>query len=100
MQEWRLMEMLTRCLAVDDKGNLVDGDVMMAICALDMKSRGKLAKDAVVGTVMTNMGFLRSCKENGILFSATKVGDRYVLEEMLLEQYNFWRRATRTYYFS
>ena len=61
-----------RCLAVDDKGNLVDGDVMMAICALDMKSRGKLAKDAVVGTVMTNMGFLRFCKENGILFSATR----------------------------
>lgn len=78
-----------RCLAVDENGNLVDGDFMMAICAMDMKSRGKLAKDAVVGTIMTNMGFLRFCNENGMKFAATKVGDRYVLEEMLLEGYNF-----------
>ena len=78
-----------RCLAVDDKGNLVDGDFVMAICSLDMKSRGKLAKNTVVGTIMTNMGFIRFCEENGIKFEATKVGDRYVLEEMLLEEYNF-----------
>lgn len=78
-----------RCLAVDDKGNIVDGDYIMAICALDIKSRGKLAKDTVVGTIMTNMGFIKLCEENGINFIATKVGDRYVLEEMLLEEYNF-----------
>lgn len=78
-----------RCLAVDDKGNLVDGDFVMAICSLDMKSRGKLAKNAAVGTIMTNMGFIRFCEENGMKFVATKVGDRYVLEEMLLEEYNF-----------
>lgn len=78
-----------RCLAVDEKGQLVDGDYEMAICALDLKSRGRLAKNAVVGTIMTNMGFSRFCKENGIEFEATKVGDRYVLEEMLLEGYNF-----------
>lgn len=78
-----------RCLAVDDQGNLVDGDFIMAICALDMKSRGKLAKNAVVGTIMTNMGFIRFCEELGLDFVATKVGDRYVLEEMLLEEYNF-----------
>ena len=78
-----------RCLAVDENGDFVDGDFMMAICAADMKSRGKLAKDAVVGTIMTNMGFLRFCKDNDIRFEATKVGDRYVLEEMLLEKYNF-----------
>lgn len=78
-----------RCLAVDEKGQLVDGDFLMAICAADMKSRGKLAKNAVVGTIMTNMGFTRFCDENGMKFAATKVGDRYVLEEMLLEGYNF-----------
>ena len=78
-----------RCLAVDDKGQLVDGDFVMAICAADMKSRGKLAKNTVVGTIMTNMGFTRFCDENGLHFEATKVGDRYVLEEMQLEGYNF-----------
>ncbi len=78
-----------RCLAVDEKGQLVDGDFLMAICAADLKSRGKLAKNAVVGTIMTNMGFNRFCDENGLKFAATKVGDRYVLEEMLLEGYNF-----------
>ncbi len=78
-----------RCLAVDEKGQLVDGDFLMAICAADLKSRGKLAKNSAVGTIMTNMGFNRFCDENGIKFAATKVGDRYVLEEMLQEGYNF-----------
>lgn len=78
-----------RCLAVDEKGQLIDGDFLMAICAADLKSRGKLAKNAVVGTIMTNMGFNRFCDENDIKFAATKVGDRYVLEEMLQEGYNF-----------
>ena len=78
-----------RCLAVDEKGQLVDGDYMMAICALDMKSRGKLARSTAVGTIMTNMGFTRFCDDNGIKFESTKVGDRYVLEEMLQQGYNF-----------
>lgn len=78
-----------RCLAVDEKGQLVDGDYVMAICAADLKSRGKLAKNAIVGTIMTNMGFMRFCDENGMKFEATKVGDRYVLEEMRLDGYNF-----------
>lgn len=78
-----------RCLAVDEKGQLVDGDYIMAICAADLKSRGKLAKNTMVGTIMTNMGLSRFCEDNGMKFEATKVGDRYVLEEMLLEGYNF-----------
>ena len=77
-----------RCLAVDEKGNLIDGDFIMAICAADMMSRGKLSKNTVVGTIMTNMGFGRFCKNLGINFIPTKVGDRYVLEEMLQEGYN------------
>lgn len=78
-----------RCLAVDEKGQLVDGDFLMAICALDLKSQGRLSKSAAVGTIMTNMGFIRFCEDNSIKFAATKVGDRYVLEEMLQEGYNF-----------
>lgn len=77
-----------RCLAVDEKGNLVDGDYLIAICAKDMKDRGVLKKNAVVGTVMTNMGFNKFCEANGMNFISTKVGDRYVLEAMLREGYN------------
>ncbi|MDD6882891.1 MAG: phosphoglucosamine mutase [Eubacteriales bacterium] len=78
-----------RCLCVDGDGNMVDGDFIIAICALDMKKRGKLARDTVVGTIMSNMGLSRFCEDNGIHFVVTKVGDRYVLEEMLMEEYNF-----------
>ena len=78
-----------RCLCVDENGNMVDGDMIMAICALDLKKRGKLNNNTVVGTVMTNFGFGKFCDDNGIRFIATKVGDRYVLEEMLLEDYSF-----------
>ena len=77
-----------RCLAVDDKGELVDGDYIIAICAADLKSQGKLKKNAVVGTVMTNMGFNKFCEANGMNFISTAVGDRYVLEAMLREGYN------------
>lgn len=78
-----------RCLCVDENGELVDGDRIMAICALDLKKRGKLNRNTVVGTVMTNFGFGKFCEENDLRFIATKVGDRYVLEEMLQEDYSF-----------
>ncbi len=78
-----------RCLAVDENGTVIDGDFIMAICALDMKKRGKLNRNAVVGTIMTNFGFGKFCEENGLKFVATKVGDRFVLEEMLMEDYSF-----------
>ena len=78
-----------RCLCIDGDGSEIDGDFIMAICALDMLKRGKLEKNTVVGTIMTNMGFSRFCEENGIRLITTKVGDRYVLEEMLLDGYNF-----------
>ena len=71
-----------RCMCVDSDGNEIDGDRIMAICALDMKRNGKLNNNAVVGTVMTNLGFTRFCQDNGIKFVATKVGDRFVSEEM------------------
>lgn len=78
-----------RCLCVDENGELIDGDKIMAICALDLAKRGRLNKNTVVGTVMTNLGFVKFCEENGLRFIATKVGDRFVLEEMLLEEYSF-----------
>lgn len=74
-----------RCLCVDEHGEVIDGDEIMAICAIDMKERGRLRKNTAVGTVMTNLGFQRFCRENGIDFIATKVGDRFVIERMLLE---------------
>lgn len=76
-----------RCLAVDEKGNLIDGDKMIAALAIDMKEKGELAGDAAVGTVLSNLGFFRCCEEHGITAVAAKVGDRYVLEEMLKNGY-------------
>ncbi len=76
-----------RCLCVDENGNIVDGDFILAICSLDLKKRGLLKNNTVVGTVMTNFGFTKFCRENEISFIPTKVGDRYVLEEMLVGDY-------------
>ena len=77
-----------RCLAVDDKGDLVDGDYILALTAEDMKERGTLKGNAVVGTILTNMGFHKYCRDREMTFVAAKVGDRYVLEEMLKNGYN------------
>ena len=71
-----------RMLAVDEKGQVVDGDKIIAICAADMKERGILTNDTAVVTVMSNMGFFKFCDEHGIKCEKTKVGDRYVLENM------------------
>lgn len=78
-----------RCLCVDENGNIIDGDMIMAIIAFDMKERGRLTNNAVVGTIMSNFGLGKFCEENGINFMRTKVGDRYVLEKMIMEDYYF-----------
>lgn len=72
-----------RCIAVDERGELVDGDQIMAICALDLKARGQLPNDTLVATVMSNMGLELLMRAHGVNLVRTKVGDRYVLEEML-----------------
>lgn len=77
-----------RCLAVDENGELIDGDKILAICGLDMKQRGELKKDTIVGTVMSNLGLTMMGRENGIEILQTAVGDRYVLERMLADGYN------------
>ena len=71
-----------RLLAVDENGNKVDGDQIMAIIGDYMKQQGRLAKDTIVATVMSNLGFFLMAKEHGIHMEQTKVGDRYVLERM------------------
>ena len=77
-----------RMLAVDEKGHLVDGDQIMAICGKYMKDRGRLKDNTIVATVMSNLGLALMCKEHGIHLETTKVGDRYVLEHMLHKGYN------------
>lgn len=77
-----------RMLAVDENGELVDGDKVIAICADRMKNEGKLNKNTAVVTVMSNMGFFKFCKEKDINCAKTAVGDRYVLERMLKDGYN------------
>lgn len=76
-----------RMLAVDEKGNIVDGDQIMAVIGLELKKRGKLYKDTIVATVMSNLGFDIMAKREGLNIVKTKVGDRYVLEEMLDQGY-------------
>lgn len=71
-----------RVIAVDETGQVVDGDFIMAICAAHLKSQNRLKKDSLVTTVMTNLGFDLAMQERGIKVVKTRVGDRYVLEEM------------------
>jgi phosphoglucosamine mutase len=76
-----------RLIASDENGNIVDGDHILAICGVHMKEKGQLTSNTVIGTVMTNMGLDMCLKEKGINIIKTKVGDRYVLEEMLKGQH-------------
>ncbi len=71
-----------RCLAVDDRGELIDGDQILAIAALALRETGGLAQDTVVSTVMSNLGFRHAMRDAGITVLETAVGDRYVLEAM------------------
>jgi phosphoglucosamine mutase len=71
-----------RVLAVDSRGSLVDGDQIIAICALDLHERGLLRNDTVVITVMTNLGFRRAMTERGVRVEETAVGDRFVLDAL------------------
>ncbi len=72
-----------RCLAVDDKGNIIDGDLILYICSVYMKERGELNNNTVVTTVMSNIGLYKALDEKGIFYEKTAVGDKYVYENML-----------------
>lgn len=76
-----------RCLLVNETGGVIDGDKVMAVCALDMKRRGVLRGNAIVATVMSNLGLHEFCRNHGIDLVCTAVGDRNVLEEMLRQDF-------------
>lgn len=76
-----------RTILVDEKGNEIDGDFIIAIAGLELKKEGKLTNNTLVGTIMSNLGFMKFCEENDIDFVATSVGDKYVLKEMLESNY-------------
>ena len=77
-----------RCLAVNEKGEVIDGDLIMALISNYLKENGKLNENTLVATVMSNLGLRKYADKNNINFKATSVGDRYVLEEMLKHGYN------------
>ena len=77
-----------RCLAVDEKGNEIDGEKLWAIISANLRKKGKLSKDTIVATVMSNLGLNKYARDNGLELLQTKVGDRYVLEEMLKDGFN------------
>ena len=77
-----------RCLMVDEKGQVLDGDQIMLLCGLHLKEQGKLKHNMIVGTVMSNIGFHKAAKELGMQTCSTAVGDRYVLEKMLADGYS------------
>ena len=77
-----------RCLAVDENGKEINGDMILAIVSNYMKEKGTLKNNAVVATVMSNLGLKKYAESNNINYIQTKVGDRYVLEEMLKNGYN------------
>ncbi len=77
-----------RCLAVDENGQLIDGDKILAICGMAMKQQNTLKNDTIVATIMSNMGLSLLAKKQGIQIEQTNVGDRYVLERMIEKDYN------------
>ncbi len=77
-----------RCLAVDDKGRLIDGDIIMYLCACYMKQRGELNNNTGVATVMSNLGLFNALDKAGIGYEKTAVGDKYVFENMMLNNHS------------
>ncbi len=77
-----------RCLAVDENGNEIDGDVLLAVFANYLRDNNKLSNNTLVATIMSNLGLSKFAENNSITLKQTKVGDRYVLEEMLKNGYN------------
>ena len=77
-----------RCLAVDEKGNLIDGDMIMYLCSVYMKERGELTNNTLVTTIMSNLGLFKALDAKGIAYDKTAVGDKYVAESMQRNNYS------------
>lgn len=71
-----------RCLAVDDKGNIIDGDLILYLCGVYQKERGELSHNTIVTTIMSNIGLYKALDQQGIAYEKTAVGDKYVYENM------------------
>ena len=77
-----------RCLAVDENGNLVDGDLILYVCGKYLKEQGRLNGDTIVTTIMSNLGLYKACDKVGLKYEKTAVGDKYVYENMLQNNYS------------
>ena len=77
-----------RCLAIDEKGNLVDGDLILYVCGKYLKEQGRLNGDTIVTTIMSNLGLYKACDKVGLKYEKTAVGDKYVYENMLQNNYS------------
>lgn len=77
-----------RCLAVDENGNLVDGDLILYVCGKYLKEQGRLNGDTIVTTIMSNLGLYKACDKIGLKYEKTAVGDKYVYENMLQNHYS------------
>ena len=99
-----------RCIAVDENGNVIDGDLILYVCGKYLKEQGKLKNDTIVTTVMSNLGLYKACDKAGIHYEKTAVGDKYVYENMVKNHFRIGgeydkerplpgRRTVRTYHF-
>lgn len=77
-----------RCIAVDENGNVVDGDLILYVCGKYLKEQGRLNGDTIVTTIMSNLGLYKACDKEGIRYEKTAVGDKYVYENMLQNNYS------------
>ncbi|MCF0122435.1 MAG: phosphoglucosamine mutase [Lachnospiraceae bacterium] len=77
-----------RCFAIDEKGNVVNGDKIMFLCGKYMKEQGRLKDNTIVTTIMSSMGLYKACEREGIRYEQTAVGDKYVYENMMANGYN------------
>lgn len=77
-----------RCIAVDENGNVVDGDLILYVCGKYLKEQGRLNGDTIVTTIMSNLGLYKACDKAGIRYEKTAVGDKYVYENMLQNNYS------------
>lgn len=89
-----------RCLAVDDKGNIIDGDLILYVCGLYMKERGELNNNTIVTTIMSNIGLYLALDEKGISYEKTDVGDKYVYENMVTNGHSIGGEASGHIIFS
>ncbi len=77
-----------RCLAVDENGRIVDGDLILYVCGKYLKEQGRLNNDTIVTTIMSNLGLYKACDKVGLKYERTAVGDKYVYENMLQNNYS------------